>query len=117
SVGADDPKRAIALRLRAYTLDQRGEALAAGEAYAEAAKVQSYPPRGLVWIEAGDVFARASAPDRAIAAYREALAAAPEISEQLQVVQRIGIQQAKLDAAPAPAAAPAPGPASSPTTP
>ena len=53
-----------------------------------------------MWIEAGDCFARANAPDRAIAAYREALAVAPELSEQLHVVQRIGIQQAKVDAAP-----------------
>jgi len=115
SLGADDPKRAIALRLRAYTLDQRGQSAAAGEVYADAAKVQSYPARGLIWIEAGDCFARANAPDRAIAAYREALASAPEVSEQLQVVQRIGIQQAKLDAAPP--AAPAPAPSPSPTTP
>jgi predicted negative regulator of RcsB-dependent stress response len=107
-LGTDDPKRAIALRLRGYTLDQRGQTLAAGEAYADAAKVQAYPARGLVWIEAGDCFARANAPDRAIAAYREALAGAPELSEQLHVVQRIGIQQAKLDAAPKPAPTPSP---------
>jgi predicted negative regulator of RcsB-dependent stress response len=111
-LGADDPKRAIALRLRGYTLDQRGQTLAAAEIYADAAKVQAYPARGLLWIEAGDCFARANAPDRAIAAYREALASAPELSEQQNIVQRIGIQQAKLDAAPPPAPAPSPvGPA------
>ena len=121
SLGADDPKRAIALRLRAYTLDQRGQTLAAAEAYAEAAKVESYPPRGLIWIEAGDCFARAGASDRAIAAYREALASAPEVSEQAHVVQRIGIEQAKLDAtapaAPAPAASPAAAAAPEPAKP
>ena len=74
SLGPDDPKRAIALRLRGYTLDQRGQTLAAAETYADAAKVEAYPARGVVWIEAGDCFARAKAPDRAIAAYREALA-------------------------------------------
>lgn len=99
-LGADDAKRAVALRLRAYTLDQRGQTLAAAEAYEGAARVQGYPARGLAWIEAGDCFARAKAPDRAIAAYREALATAPELSEQEQIVTRIGIQQALLDSAP-----------------
>ncbi len=103
SLGPDDPKRAIALRLRGYTLDQRGQTLAAAETYADAAKVEAYPVRGVVWIEAGDCFARAKAPDRAIAAYREALAMAPELSEQLHVIQRIGIQQALIDSAPPPA--------------
>jgi hypothetical protein len=64
-----------------------------------------------LWIEAGDCFARAKAPDRAVAAYREALAIAPELSEQEHVVQRIGIQQAVIDSTPPPAAsAPAPAP-------
>jgi predicted negative regulator of RcsB-dependent stress response len=112
TLGADDPKRAIALRLRGYTLDQRGQTLAAAETYADAAKVEAYPARGLLWIEAGDCFARAKAPDRAITAYREALAVAPELSEQEQVVQRIGIQQALIDSAPV--AAP---PATATTTP
>ena len=107
SLGPENPKRAIALRLRGYTLDQRGQTLAAAETYADAAKVQTYPARGVLWIEAGDCFARAKAPNRAVAAYREALATAPELSEQLHVVQRIGIQQALIDSAPPPAA-PAP---------
>lgn len=110
TLAANDPKRAIALRLRGYTLDQRGQTLAAAEVYSDAAKVESYPPRGLIWIEAGDTFARANAPDRAIAAYREALASAPEVSEQLHVIQRLGIEQAKLDANPPAAPAPAPSP-------
>jgi len=110
TLAASDPKRAVALRLRAYTLDQRGQTLAAAEAYSDAAKVESYPPRGILWIEAGDCFARANAPDRAVAAYREALATAPEVAEQLHVVQRLGIEQAKLDAVPAAAPAPAPTP-------
>lgn len=112
-LGPDDAKRAIALRLRGYTLDQRGQTLAAAETYADAAKVQAYPARGVLWIEAGDCFARAKAPDRAVAAYREALASAPELSEQLHVVQRIGIQQAVIDSAPPPPAAPEPAPAPS----
>ena len=108
SLDANDARRAIALRLRAYTLDQRGQALAAGETYEAGAKVEGYPPRALLWISAGDAYARAGAPDRAIAAYREALATSPEVAEQAQVLQRIGTQQALLDAkAPPPAAAPA----------
>jgi len=102
SLDANDPRRAIALRLRGYALDQKGETLAAAEAYEAGAKVEAYPPRALLWISAGDCFSRANAPDRAIAAYREALSASPELAEQEQIVQRIGIEQARLDAAPKP---------------
>jgi len=111
SLGADDPRRAIALRLRAYTLDQRGQTLAAAQTYEQGAKVTGFPPRALLWIQAGDAYSRANVPDRAIAAYREALSASPELAEQEHLVQRIGLEQAKLDAAPAAPPAPAPAPA------
>lgn len=108
-LSADDPRRAVALRLRAYVHDAKGDALAAGETYEAAAKIESYLPRGLAWISAGDCFARAGQPERAIAAYRQALATAPEVAEQEGIVARIGVQQAKLDlAASAAPAAPAP---------
>ena len=99
SLAADDPRRAIALRLRGYTLDQRNQPLQAGETYEAAAKVTGYPPRALAWIEAGDAYSRAKAPDRAIAAYREVLAGWPDLAEQERIVQRIGVEQASLDAA------------------
>jgi predicted negative regulator of RcsB-dependent stress response len=109
SLEPSDPRRAVALRLRGYALDQKGDPMAAAEAYEAGAKIESYPPRALLWISAGDAYARANSPDRAIAAYREALAASPEVAEQERIVQRIGIQQARLDAAPKPeAAAPKP---------
>ncbi|HTO52515.1 MAG TPA: tetratricopeptide repeat protein [Myxococcota bacterium] len=115
SLKGDDPRRAIALRLRGYTLEQRGQELPAAEAYEAAAKVESYPPRALAWISAGDSYGRANQPERAIAAYREALSASPEAGEQEHLMQRIGLEQAKLDAArpatPAPTPTPAPAPA------
>jgi tetratricopeptide (TPR) repeat protein len=104
---ADDPRRAVALRLRGFIHDAKGDALAAAETYEAAGKIESYPPRGLAWISAGDCFARANQPERAIAAYRQALATAPEVSEQEGIVARMGVQQARLDAAIA-AAPPAP---------
>jgi len=113
-LGQDDPRRAIALRLRAYVYDAKGETLKAAETYEAAGKIESYPPRGLAWIAAGDCYARANQPERAIAAYRQALATAPEVSEQEGIVARMGVQQAKLDAVPAappstpPATPPAP---------
>jgi len=109
SLGPTDPRRAIAQRLRGYVLDQKGDLLAAAQAYEEGAHVEAYPPRAALWISAGDAYARANAPERAIAAYREALTASPELADQEKIVQRIGIQQARLDAAPKPeAAAPKP---------
>jgi tetratricopeptide (TPR) repeat protein len=120
SLQSNDPRRAIALRLRGYALEQRGQTLAAAEAYEAGAKVESYPPRALLWISAGDTFARAGAHDRAIAAYREALSESPELGEQERLMQRIGLEQARLDAAPpggTPAAALAPAPATGTGTP
>jgi tetratricopeptide (TPR) repeat protein len=104
SLDPDDARRAIALRLRGYVLDQRGQTLDAARTYEAAAKVTGYPPRALAWIEAGDAYSRAQAPDRAIAAYREVLAGWPELAEQERIVQRIGVEQAALDAAPPPEA-------------
>jgi predicted negative regulator of RcsB-dependent stress response len=104
--GPDDARRAVALRLRGYVLDQGGDPLAAADVYESAARIEAYPPRVLVWIEAGDCLARAGQPARAVAAYRQALAASPEIAEQEGVLIRIGIEQAKLDSAPPPVPAP-----------
>ncbi len=102
----EDARRAVALRLRGYVLEQGGDPLAAAEVYESAARIAAYPPRVLVWIEAGDSFARAAQPARAVAAYRLALAASPEVAEQEGVLIRIGIEQAKLDAAPPPVSTP-----------
>ena len=102
SFAPDDPRRAVALRLRGYVLDQSGDPLAAAEVYETGARIASYPPRVLIWIEAGDCFARAGQPARAISAYRQALSASPEVAEQEGVLVRIGIEQAKLDASPPP---------------
>lgn len=104
---ASDARRAVALRLRGYVLDQGGNPLGAAEVYESAAAVTGYPPRALLFIEAGDAFARAGEPARAIAAYRQALSTSPEVAEQEGIVGRIGVQQALLDAA-----TPAPAPAS-----
>jgi tetratricopeptide (TPR) repeat protein len=110
---SDDPRRAVALRLRGYVLDQSGNSLGAAEVYQTAAEVKAYPPRALLFVKAGEAFARAGAPARAIAAYRQALATSPEVAEQEGIVGRIGVQQALLDAAtPPPAAPPASAPAS-----
>jgi predicted negative regulator of RcsB-dependent stress response len=102
----DDPRRAVAMRLRGYVVDQGGDPLAAAEIYEAAARIESYPPRVLLWIAAGDCFARAAQPARAVAAYRQALAASPEVAEQEGVLVRIGIEQAKVDSAPLPIPAP-----------
>ncbi|HTO68425.1 MAG TPA: tetratricopeptide repeat protein [Myxococcota bacterium] len=108
SLDPNDPRRAIALRLRGYALDQKGQTLAAGEAYEAAARVESYAARALVWISAGDAYARANEPARAIASYREAIAESPDLAQGARLVDRMAIQQAKLDAAAPPAlAAPA----------
>ena len=86
---ADDPRRAIALRLRGYALERLGDPVAAGEAYYEAAGVETYPPRAQVYITAGEVFARGGAHERAIAALQQAMALAPAIAENSGLLSRI----------------------------
>lgn len=104
---AADARRAVALRLRGYVLDQRGNSLAAAEAYEAGAGIEAYRARVLLWIEAGDSFARAGAPARAIEAYQQALSTSPALAEEQGVIARIGIEQAKLAAAPPEAPSPA----------
>ena len=103
SYDSADVRRAVALRLRGYVLDQSGNPLAAAEVYEAGARIDAYPPRVLLWIAAGDCLARAAQPERAIVAYRQALAASPEVAEQEGIIARIGIEQAKVDSAPPPA--------------
>jgi len=102
SFAEDDVRRAVALRLRGYVLDQSGDSLGAAEVYETGARIEAYPPRVLLWIAAGDCFSRAAQPERAIVAYRQALAASPEVAEQEGIIARIGIEQARIDSAPPP---------------
>ncbi len=99
SLAADDARRAVALRLRGFVLDQSGDPLAAAEAYEAGARIEAYRANVLLWIEAGDCFSRAGAPARAIGAYQQALSSSPEIAEEQGVITRIGIEQMKLGAA------------------
>ena len=103
----DDARRGVALRLRGYVLDQNGDPLAAAEAYEAGARIEAYRARVLLWIAAGDAFARAGGPARAVGAYQQALSASPEVAEEQGIVTRIAIEQAKLESTPP--AAPATG--------
>ncbi len=94
---ADDPRRAIALRLRGYALELQGDPVAAGEAYYEAAGVETYPPRAQVYVTAGEVFARGGAHDRAIAALQQAMALAPAVAESAGLLSRIAELEAYRD--------------------
>jgi predicted negative regulator of RcsB-dependent stress response len=114
SLGERDARRAIALRLRGYILDQQGNPMAAGEAYESGGKIESYYARALLFIDAGDCFSRANAPERAIAAYREAVSTSSELAEQAKIPQRIGVEQAKLGSATPPAAGESPAAAPTP---
>jgi len=96
-----DARRAVALRLRGYVLDQGGDPLAAAEVYESGARIQAYPPAVLLWVAAGDCFARAGQPARAIGSYRQALSAASDVAEEEGVIARMAIEQAKLDRLPA----------------
>jgi predicted negative regulator of RcsB-dependent stress response len=96
---ADDPRRAIALRLRAYVLEEQAQPVAAAEIYERAAEVTTYPARSLVLISAGEAFERAGEYRRAIGSYQQALAIAPDVSQQAGLLRRITMLEYKAAAA------------------
>ncbi len=96
---ADDLRRAVALRLQAYVLDELGESLAAGEAYERAAEVHDYPARAPVLIAAGEVFERAGEHRRAIDAYQQALSVAPDQPNRAGLLRRIAILEYRAGSA------------------
>ncbi len=103
----DDPRRAVALRLRGYTLEQRGELVEAGETYLDGASVETYPARALLLLAAAQSFERAGAHQRAVTAYELVLAASPEIAAAEGVLARMRQAEAKIPAAsPTPASVP-----------
>ena len=80
SVGLDedDPKRAIALRLAGYVLDEQGEPLAAAQSYERGAEVRTYPGRPMLLAAAAEAYERAGEYQKAIAAYQQSLSVAAE---------------------------------------
>jgi hypothetical protein len=104
---ADDPLRAVALRLRAYANELAGNYVGAAEDYAAAAAVESYPGGALLWVAAGESFERGGATDRALDALRQGLSSDPVLAEQLQVVRRIEQLEQQLAAQQAAAQPPA----------
>ena len=84
----DDPKRAVALRLAGYVLDEQGEPGAAAEAYARGAEVTTYPGRAMLLISAAEAYERAGEYRKAIDAYQRSLSVAAESLGQLTGVLR-----------------------------
>jgi tetratricopeptide (TPR) repeat protein len=94
----DDPLRAVALRLLAYaheTLDQTAQA---GEAYLQAAAVEAYPDRALMYFQAGERLERAGDARRAADAYQSGLRLDAVLGEQRRVVSRIELLEGRLAA-------------------
>lgn len=96
---ADDPRRAVALRLRAYVLEEQAQPVAAAETYERAADVTTYPARSLALISAGEAFERAGEYRRAIGSYQRAISIAPDISQQSGLLRRITMLEYKAAAA------------------
>jgi predicted negative regulator of RcsB-dependent stress response len=81
-LGDDDPLRAVALRLLGYVLEEQERPADAGQAYADAAAVESYPDHAALWLAAGEAFRRAGDRARAEEAYREVIRADPEFAAE-----------------------------------
>ena len=93
----DDPKRAMALRLAGYVLDEQGEPLAAAEAYELGAEVTTYPGRPMLLHAAAEAYERAGEYQRAIEAYQQSLAvAAEELGQPTRILRRIEALEYRL---------------------
>lgn len=99
-----DPIRAVALRLLGYVLEEQQLDLEAGEAYAAAAAIESYPDPADLWLGAGDAYRRGGDAERAAEAYRKALGADPVWATRKGVEDLLG----PLDAEPSAEEEPAP---------
>jgi tetratricopeptide (TPR) repeat protein len=100
ALAADDPLRAIALRLAGYIRVEQQDFAGAAESYAQAGGVASYPDQGAAWYDAGRNYERAGAFDRAADAYAKAVAADPELAEREGIVDRMAAVQARGVAVP-----------------
>jgi tetratricopeptide (TPR) repeat protein len=82
----DDPFRGVTLRFLGYVLEEQQRPAEAGEAYAAAAEIESYPDAAAVWVAAGEAFRRAGERSRAQFAYAQALSADPAyaVSQQIE---------------------------------
>ncbi len=86
-----DPLRAVALRLLAVVLEEQDKNLDAAGTYAEAAKLESYPDPGALWLSAAEVYERAGMSREAIDAYREVIDTDPAYAGSSQVEDRISV--------------------------
>ena len=97
-LGEDDALRGIALRLLAHAQTLRGDYRAAADSLAAGAEVESYPDRGLMWLEAGRNFERVQDLQAALQAYDAALATDPVFAERAGLVERSAALEARLAA-------------------
>ena len=86
---AQDLKRAVALRLRGYALEELDRWGEAGIAYADAAGVEAYPDRPSAWLSSAESYARAGDADGEIAAYQQILELDPAFAESQQITERL----------------------------
>ncbi len=94
----DDPKRAIALRLAGYALDEQGDPLGAAESYERGGEVRTYPGRPMLLLAAAEAYERAGEYQKAIAAYQQSLSvAAAPLGRPAGVLRRIEALEYLID--------------------
>jgi tetratricopeptide (TPR) repeat protein len=104
-LAGSDPRRAIALRLRGYVLEELGRAQEAAALYEAGAAVESYPARALLWLAAARTRMRLGANQDALHAFDQAIAIEPELATDPTVARERRSLEALIAQAPPAAAA------------
>jgi tetratricopeptide (TPR) repeat protein len=103
-LAGSDPRKAIALRLRGYALEELGRAEEAAALYEAGAALESYPPRALLWLAAARTRMRLGANQAALRAFDQAIAVEPELATDPTVLrERRSLEALIAQPAPAPA--------------
>jgi tetratricopeptide (TPR) repeat protein len=95
----DDSFRGVTLRFLGYVLEEQERPAEAGETYAEAAEIESYPDPAALWFAAGEAFRRAGDRSRASLAYSQALSADPAYAVSQQIEDLLTLLQATSEPA------------------
>ena len=97
-----DPRKAMALRLRGYVLEELDRPQEAAALYEAGGALESYPARALLWLAAARTHMRTGANEKALAALDRALEVESELGSDPEVASLRREIQAAIAQSPAP---------------
>lgn len=100
-LGDGDPRKAMALRLRGYVLEQLERPQEAAALYEAGGALESYPARALLWLAAARTHVRLGASESALGALDRAIEAEPELGSDPEIERMRREVQAAIAQSPA----------------